>query len=404
MCYTIDNNKGNVIMNKFNPFSVQPRVQLNSKNNQQFINSNVYESLQARVSPIVTNPERNKQLQSALTELQQRIGNETIFSNDDFGRLELIDLSEIDINIDNQRELLEKHVYKIIREFDPRIMQIVNVIRLNTGRYSVPEGQHSAVVLKLLYDHGFLQANFKVQCKVIDEDAKVPGSDLCGEAYGNLMFRRINGGGRAEVTKYEMHKSRVSGVRNYNSTLPEDIKSDEIQTVVEQNNMTIEAYNKRQAIGVIAHISAVHDITGFKIEQVSKEGYDMTDGLDDLNFVLELHNQHFPTEKGVHAGFILGVGRYGRLARQKGHVVTVAWKDAFMTFFKEKYASPLKYNQQCQKRVKQFQERHTLSVQWNDKALRAILILDFAEWCQDKKLNFPVLDDKNINDYNHGGL
>jgi hypothetical protein len=356
---------------------------------------NLYEDLATRIAPTKNTPEKEK-IKNAINALRQRIG-ESTYSAADFGRLEEIIFDLLDINIDNQRDADWDHVAYIIETFDPRAVQVVNAIKLPNGRYSIPEGQHTAVALYILSLYGVISKDYKVMCKVVDALATVPGSNLKGEAFGNWLFRIINYKGRKSVEPFAMHKSRVSGVRNYGSTLTEDVHAEAIQTVVENNNMycrpAVDARGHGAKPGMVTYISGLNRVAGMESETFDQS-------INDLDFALALHDRYFATEKGVDGGFILALGRYAALARIQKTTITREWQDALMKFFKERYASPAKFHKNCKNRLERFNNANDLPGGWSDNCLLSILILDFFNWCDANGENFPPLPDKHINKYN----
>jgi hypothetical protein len=88
---------------------------------------------------------------------------------------------------------------------------------------------------------------------------EVPGSNLKGEAVGNYGFRVLNGSGREPIDAYFMHRSRVNGVRLYDSDFWEDQQSEEIQQILEKNNMfpakASDAQGQKATPGMVTHIS-----------------------------------------------------------------------------------------------------------------------------------------------------
>jgi hypothetical protein len=390
MLHTIATKERN--LPKRNPFSVAKIANAIEKQK----NNKLYETLEERVAPAKSVPIK-KQIEDAVNTLKQRMLGATLFTNENFGRIELISLQLIDINIDNQRDIDWDHIAHIVETFDPRAAQVVNVIKLPNGRYSVPEGQHTATVLFLLYQAGLLQNNFKIQCKVIDALETVPGSDLKGEAFGNFLFRLINYKGRKAVEPYFMHKSRVSGVRNYGSTLLEDIHAERIQTVVEQSNMftcpALEARGMGAKPGMVTYITGLN-----KIAEHETENFDTA--INDLEFALSLHDRYFANEKGVDGGFILVFGRYAKLARKNKIIITREWQEELMKFFKATYASPSKFHKTCKNRLERFNKANDLPGGWSDNCLLSILILDFYNWCDANNANYPILPDQHINKYN----
>lgn len=388
-----ENNRAELTARKMNPFGVS-----NAKREQLLQaqrNKNLYQDLSERAEPTLAPPVQ-EQIKSAINKLLVRTENKK-FKTEHFGRIEYIPLSELYINIDNQRDVDWDHVAHIIETFDPRAVQVVNTIKLPDGRYSVPEGQHTAIVLYILFTMGIIGKDFMVQCKVVEALTTVPGSDLTGEAFGNYLFRLINYKGRKAVEPYFMHKSRVSGVRNYNSKLTEDIHAERIQSVVEKNNMftrpAIEARGQGALPGMVTYITGLNKVAGLETDEFDAS-------INDLDFALELHNKHFAYEKGVDGGFILAFGRYAALARRSKIDITHDWREALVRFFKETYASPKKFHTTCKNRLEKFNKAHDLPGGWSDNCLLSVLILDFYNWCEANGESYPVLDDKNINKYN----
>ena len=383
-------NLGTRAMPKRNPFSVAKIQNLMERNQ----DKDLYENLETRTNPTKT-PPTQKLITDAINSLRARVNG--TYTTKDFGGVEFVAFELLDINVDNQRDVDWDHVAHIIESFDPRAVQVVNSIKLPNGRYSIPEGQHTAVALYLLWKAGVIEKNFTVACKVIDVLAVVPGNDTKGEAFGNFLFRLINYKGRKAVEPYFMHKSRVSGVRNYGSTLTEDLHAERIQSVVEQSNMytrpAVEARGQGAKPGMVTYISGLN-----KIAEMESENFDVA--INDLEFALSLHNQHFANEKGVDGGFILALGRYAKLARKNKTTITREWQDALMQFFKTTYASPSKFHKQARQRLEKFNRSHDLPSGWSDNCLLSLLILDFYAYCDANNFDFPILPDQHINKYN----
>jgi hypothetical protein len=378
------------INRKVNPFSISKLENAIERQRAK----DLYEDLEARIDPTKTPPTK-KLITDAINSLRQRTNG--TYKIADFGGIEFVQFELLDINVDNQRDVDWDHVAHIIETFDPRAVQVVNAIKLANGRYSIPEGQHTAVALYILWKAGIIDTDFAVPCKVVDALATVPGSDTKGEAFGNFLFRLINYKGRKAVEPYYMHKSRVSGVRNYGSTLIEDIHAERIQTLVEDNNMftrpAVEARGQGAKPGMVTYITGLN-----KIAEMETENFDAA--IEDLQFALNLHDRHFANEKGVDGGFILAVGRYHKLARKKDITITREWQDTLMQFFKETYASPKKFHSQAKSRLTNFQKANDLPRSWSDNCLLSILILDFYAYCDANDLNYPPLPDQHINQYN----
>lgn len=364
----------------FNPYSragqIRNRVTTNPRQ--------IYEDLDTRIKTGNANDIAN-----AVAKLKTRTGNQT-FNETHFGYVEKAKLSDLDVNIDNQRDIEWPHVLKIIESFDSRITQTINAIKLPNGRYSIPEGQHTAVALRILQQHGVIANDFQVELRVIDHDLKVPGSVLTGEAFGNLLFRIINTVGRKAIAHYYIFRSRVNGVVHYGSTLQEDVHAAKIQDVLDANNMF--AAPAHLARGHGATPGMVTYITGL-LDIAEHDTANFDDAIDDLDWCLRMHNQYFYREKGVDGGFILAMGRYAKMAREQNITITADHEMDIMTFFKHRYGSPKMFHDECKTRLKNFQKINTLPETWTDACLTPAIIMDFDAWCKTQGKQYPIVND-----------
>ena len=353
-----------------NPFA--PIAKL--KNNQLSSVHNKYEQLPDRAKPLLNSDIVSK----AIDILKTQLGGE-VYTQAHFGRLEQVDESLIDINVDIQRFLEEPHIAdNIIARFDPRIMQPLNVIYIKeTGRYSSWEGQQSGTAFYLMKYFGLIAPGTKIQCKVVDDDLVVPGSDLLGEAVGNLGFRLLGGSGRKPIDAFFVHRSRVNGVRLYNSKLTEDTQSHEIQVVLEKNHMypapATEAKGQQAQPGMVTYISGINNIAGHGSEK--DEIFEVV--IKDLNWALRWHDTYFPNEKGVDGGFILAFGRLAAEAREQDIKLTTELEEDLDRHIRAAYGSPKSFHADCKTRLKAFQEDNNLKASWSDSCLTPILIIDY---------------------------
>ena len=318
---------------------------------------NVYQSIDDRVNSTFFG---KTYADKAVEILKERLGDQK-YRPEHFGRLELVPLDLIDINVDIQRDLEMLHIANnIICRFDPRIVQPVNVTYIKaTGRYSAWDGQQSSASLKIIHDAGLIEGDFAVQCKVFDDDLEVPGSALKGEAVGNYGFRVLNGSGREPIDAYFMHRSRVNGVRLYESDFWEDQQSEQIQQVLEKNNMfpakASDAQGQKATPGMVTHISGINGIAGHGTQW---ESFNVTKG--DLDRALAWHNRYYSSEKGVDGGFILAFGRLYAAARDQKIDITPETEQELYDMFRARYGSPKAYHADCKQRLKAFQRRNML--------------------------------------------
>jgi hypothetical protein len=325
-------------------------------------------------------------IQEAIKNLRERLQGEQ-YTQKHFGRLELQPADLIDINIDIQRLLETPHIAKnIIELFDPRIMQPLNVIYIKeTGRYSAWEGQQSGTAFALMMHFGLISTDTLIQCKVVDDDLRVPGSDLVGEAVGNLGFRCINYKGRKEPDLFYIFRSMVNGVRLYNSTLTEDLQANEIQNILQTHNMFaapgLQARGQKAKPGMITHISSMLKLAGHGTDKfdVAKK---------DLDWVLAWHNKYYASEKGVNGGYIITFGRFATLCREQKIKIT---KDHELEFYQhmKRYGSPKAFHDDCKQRYQKVYRG------WSDACLLPIWAKDYMK--RGGTLTLPTIE--NYNEY-----
>lgn len=371
--------------NPFAPMVIQQNVNMTPQGQ-----SNIYEPLTTRGARAHT----NSHVQQALNNLRVRLGDKK-YTHKHFGELLWVKISDLDINIEIQRDEDAEHQANIIERFDPRIAMPVMATKLNNGRYSVWEGQQTSCLYYHLYTAGLIDGDFLVQVKAFDEDMEVPGTDLQGEAVGNYGFRQINGGGRKGIDAYHLHRSRVNGVRLYNSNFDEDVQSEMIQCVLEKNNMFPDkASNARGQLatpGMVTYIHGLNTIAGHGTEmKVFKKS------IQDLDWALAWHNKYYPAEKGVDGGFILAFGRLHHAARTaKVPVVMDSAVEADLyKLFQTNYGSPKSFHKDCKTRLEKFQDDNDLVRSWSDSCLTPILVMDYYNPAKFAgKLSLPQVPD-----------
>ena len=371
--------------NPFAPIAKQRNQALTTPRN------GVYEHLEDRVNTLLSDSDVKAKIESQVDELKKRLNGE-VYQQDHFGKLLLIPLHLLDINIDIQRDLVGPHIAdNIIARFDPRILQPVNVTFIHeTGRYSAWDGQQSSATLKILLDYGVIDPSVMIQCKVVDDDLVVPGSTLVGEAYGNFGFRTLNSS-REPIDAFWMHRSRVSGVRNYGSTLTEDLQANEIQKIFEKNHMfpakSSEAQGQRARPGMVTHISGCNNIAGHGTRDdlfaVTKR---------DLDRALAFHDRYFSNEKGVDSGFILAFGRLYAEAREQDIDITAEAEQDLYQMMVEMYGNPRGFHADCKQRLNEFQKSNKLKTSWSDSCLTPILVLDYLKWSKSKNFALPAVN------------
>jgi len=354
-----------------------------ARNRQLFQNTNIYESLTNRATPLT----KHKDILKSIEVLKKRL-NGDVYLQEHFGTLENVDVSLIDCNINIQRLLEIPHIGNIIERFDPRVMQTVNLIyHKETGRYSAWEGQQSSSVFFLLLHFGLIAPGTKIQCKVVDSELVVPGSSLKGEALANYGFRIINGSGRKSPEAFWLYRSQVGGAKLYNSDLPEDFQSEAIQDILEANHMfpAPDSDKNSPEPGMVTYISGL-----FNISHHGKEDAIFELCLTDLEWALQWHSKYFDSELGVDGGYILAFGRIAAAMREHEIAITEEHEDEFYHHMVNSYLTPDGFHKECKARLYAFQDANKIKRSWQDACLAPIFINDYLQ--AGGKLQVPVVN------------
>lgn len=371
--------------NPFAPVIKQKNKQLTTPIN------GFYEKIDDRVETFLTQGDNNEVIQNAIAELKIRLGGQ-IYTPKDFGELIWVPIGLIDINIDIQRDLVLIRIASNLINFDPRCVQPVNCTYITeTGRYSAWEGQQTSATLYILLKEGLISKDFLVPCKVYSDTLIVPGSPLTGEGAGNDLFRSLNTG-REPIDAFWIHRSRVSAVRNYGSTLELDKQSNQIQLVLEKHGMfpAKEDDGKNPLPGMVTYISGINKIAGHGTEPAK-----FKQTLKDLDKAMAFHNTYFNKLPGVNGGFILAFGRLYAAARNAGTPISAEAEVGLADMIKKRYGTPADFHADCKTRLTKYQLKNGRTKSWKDSCLTPILVWDYIRYGN----GHPLPQVKDMADY-----
>ena len=343
-----------------------------------------YISVDDRVEPLLKNPD----LLKAVDELKKRNNGEQ-YIQEHSGRLEYIPISKIVIDQNIQRSLEDEHIIKnIIPRFDLRYVQPINVVHLkDKDLYSCWDGQQTISTIRILIDLGVIESDYQVACKVVDDDLEVPGTTQIGEAVGNTGFTILNGKGKKQPDRFWLYRSGVVGVREYNSTLREDLQHERIQQVLEKNDVwpvpPVMMQGRQGEPGMVSHITSVESIAGFDTDKFDES-------LPDLDRTLHWHTCYFP-DRPVDGGEVYALGRLYKAARKANIVITKKCEDLIAEMIKEYYYHPRGFHVESKDRIHAWQDKQGIARSWADKCLTPYLVLDLQEYCNEHNIKHPLL-------------
>ena len=324
-----------------------------------------------------------------------------VYKAQHFGRVGMIPMGKIDINIDIQRGIEQKHIgNNILPIFDPRITQPINVIYYaETGRYTCWDGLQTLSTILIMIGNGLVEVadweTFEVKANIIDADLMVPGASCTvAEAVANFGFRTINGPtGRKKVDPFYVMRSEYHGAKLYNSDLQEDLHSREMWEALLRHNMHPADEESRHKPGHISHISGMKKMAG----------HDKNLNITSFENAIEFLSKHFIKDDGINASFYMAIAElFVQLDKQRIKVGTKSTEfntERFATFLKAQYGkvnTSHSFRKLAAKRLER--ERTKLGYKthaWTDDCSLPYMLDDYTTYCDNSGLTLgklPELD------------
>lgn len=324
-----------------------------------------------------------------------------------FGRVGMVPIGLIDINIDIQRGIEKKHIgNNILPIFDPRITQPINVIYYpETGRYTCWDGLQTLSTILILISNGLIATDswetFEVKANIIDADLVVPGATCnAAEAVANFGFRTLNGPkGRKKVDWFYVMRSEYHGAKLYGSNLLEDLHSKDMWEAMIKHNMLPADEEHKNKPGHISYISGMRKLCGHG-----------TDKFDVITFErsIEFLSKYFIKDLGINPSFYVGIAELFNLLKAqniKTGTKPTQFNDArFADFLKETYGKVNTghgFRKIAAKRLER--DRKSMGYKswaWTDDCILPYMFDDFEKYCESKGLTMgtlPVVD--NMSEY-----
>ena len=312
-----------------------------------------------------------------------------------FGRVGMIPISKVYSNIDIQRIIEQKFIgSNILPIFDPRITQPINVIFYPAGVphpitgdvleddiYTAWDGQQTSSTIEALMMFALIDVDeeFMIKANIIDYDLEVPGSTIKGEAVANFGFRTINGTkAKKPVDPYYVMRSEHNGVRLYNSSLQEDIHSNEMWTTLEKHQMlpAPTTGTEKKLPGHIAHVSGMKSMASH-----DTENFDIKTFENAISFL----SKFFSNDNGINSSFYMAIAELFQNIKDQ-EVVNFNEKQ-FADFIKAEYSNGDGFSAYAKDRLHKLQVAMGIKKSWTDACSVPYMIADYVEWCQKNKLD-----------------
>lgn len=208
-------------------------------------------------------------------------------------KMKSVPINRIKIDSDIQRDPIGNHLAKIIENFDIKLMQPINCIKIpGQEEYDAWDGQHTLMAIHLLNSEGLLDI----------KEVPVSYIETNDRSFARKAFTHINGPGSRPLDQADIHKVRVACARLDNSQDPDDLKANRVQTILEKHNCKIERKEKEGPL-VITHAPFAYRYAGY------------------LDIICAWHKRNYP-DLPISAIEIIGISKLISQASSQDRVIT----------------------------------------------------------------------------------
>lgn len=342
-----------------------------------------YEPLHIGVNAILNHPAIAK----GIDILKSRLGDQR-YKPHHFGRVAMVPLKMIYINIDIQRFVEELHIgNNIIPNFDPRLVQPVNLVfRKELGFYTCWDGRQTSSTILILFMYGLIDVNnwedFEIKANIIDSDLEVPAPITEGaEAIGNFGFRWMDGSGKKPIDQCFIMRSEYHGAKLYNSKMREDLHSMEMWECMLRHGMHPADNRTKSLPGYVPHISGMKKMAGHDTDNFDIETFGKT-----IKFLSEFVSE----DSGVNSSFYMAIADLFCLLTIQGIQLGTGKNQfnekRFGEFLHEKYGrinTSHEFRRIAKKRLERVRKKQGfITANWDDNCGAPFMLDDYSKWCE----------------------
>ena len=225
-------------------------------------------------------------------------------SQNQFPNCTMVDIDDLWIDYEVQRDVLHKHIINIMKKWDPRICSPVSACKLkDSDRINTYDGQHRTIAAAIL-------CFTYIPCAVVETDDK---------NFASYAFEMLNDTGVKRLNPGDLHRNALVRYKNGSR----DVKNVQARTMQDQfDALEIDLQDKGSRAS--DNLRGDHDYF-FSHFKYAQKGIELDTKGTTLHAILKAIKETFPLQEEIDQGVFIGLYELQRLAREYNITLPKGW-------------------------------------------------------------------------------
>jgi len=229
----------------------------------------------------------------------------------------MIDIEDLWIDYEVQRDVLHKHVINIMKKWDPRICSPGSACRINGSNIYLYDAQHRTLAAAIL---GYTE----IPCAVVETD---------DPNFASYAFEMLNDTGVKRLNPGDLHRNALVRYKNGSR----DVKNVQARTMQDQfDALAIDLQDKGSRAS--DNLRGEHDYF-FSHFKYAQKGIELDPKGSTLNAILKTIKDNFPLQEEIDQGVFIGLYELQRLAREYNISLPHDWMHLLLSSLKTTFKS-----------------------------------------------------------------
>jgi hypothetical protein len=229
----------------------------------------------------------------------------------------MVDIEDLWIDYEVQRDVLHKHIINIMKKWDPRVCSPGSACRVG-GKIYLYDAQHRSLAAAIL---GYTE----VPCAVVEtEDVN----------FASYAFELLNDTGVKRLNPGDLHRNALVRYKNGSRDI-KNVRARTLQDQFDKNLIDLQDKGSRAS----DNLRGDHDYF-FSHFKYAYKGIELDESGQVLGNILQTIKQVFPLQEEIDQGIFIGLYELQRLAGTTGNVrLPNDWMTAVLKSAKQVYSS-----------------------------------------------------------------
>ena len=235
-----------------------------------------------------------------------------------FPNCTMVDIKDLWIDYEVQRDVLHKHIINIMKKWDPRICSPVSACKLaNSDRIDTYDGQHRTIAAAIL-------CFTYIPCAVVETDDK---------NFASYAFEMLNDTGVKRLNPGDLHRNALVRYKNGSR----DVKNVLARNMQDQfDALEIDLQDKGSRAS--DNLRGDHDYF-FSHFKYAQKGIELDTKGTTLHAILKAIKETFPLQEEIDQGVFIGLYELQRLAREYNIALPEGWMVELLESLKTTFKS-----------------------------------------------------------------